>query len=98
MPARTIEVKPWKSFSIREPHGRHGLAAAVQKHTPWLDVHIATLVNSSWVFVIIGENYVVVRDRTDVTVCHLSDEVIRMVIEEGHETRRAVIEACLYAL
>ena len=56
MPARTIEVKPWKSFSIREPHGRHGMAAAVQKHTPWLDVHIATLVNSSWVFVIIGES------------------------------------------
>jgi hypothetical protein len=33
MPARTIEAKPWQSFSIREQHGRHGLAAAVQKHT-----------------------------------------------------------------
>jgi hypothetical protein len=50
MPARAIEAKPWQSFSIREPHGRHGLAAAVQKHTPWLDVHIATLVNTPWVF------------------------------------------------
>jgi hypothetical protein len=31
MPARLIKAKPWKSFSIREPHGWHGLAAAVQK-------------------------------------------------------------------
>lgn len=48
MPSRIIEAKPWKSFRILEKHGRNGLAAAVQKHTRWLEVHIATLVNTLW--------------------------------------------------
>jgi hypothetical protein len=48
MPARIIEAKPWKSFSIREQRGRNGFAAAVQKQTRWLDVYIATLANKSW--------------------------------------------------
>jgi hypothetical protein len=66
MPARLMAAKPWKSFSIREQPGWNGMAAAVQKHTQWLDVHIATLVNRSGVFVISGENYWVVLDPTDV--------------------------------
>jgi len=39
MPARTLAATPWPSFSTREPQGRPGLAAAVQKHTRWLAVH-----------------------------------------------------------
>jgi hypothetical protein len=48
MPARIIEAKPWQSFSIREQHRRNSLAAAVQKYTQSLEVHIATLVNTLW--------------------------------------------------
>jgi hypothetical protein len=56
MPARIIEAKPRKSFRIREQHGWNGIAAAVQKQTQWLEVHITTLGNRSWVFVIVGCN------------------------------------------
>jgi hypothetical protein len=75
MPTRLMAAKPWKSFSIREQPGWHGMAAAVQKHTPWLDVHSATLVNSSGVFVMLGENSWVILDPTDGIMCHLSAEL-----------------------
>jgi hypothetical protein len=75
VPGRLIEAKPWKSFSIREQPGWNGIAAAVQKQTQWLDVHIATLVNRSWVFGMIGENYLVVLDRTDAIMCNLYSEL-----------------------
>jgi hypothetical protein len=75
MPARLMEAKPWKSFSIREQPGWHAITAAVQKQPHWLDVHTATLVNRSGVFVTMGESYCVVLDPTDVIMCHLYSEL-----------------------
>jgi hypothetical protein len=62
----------------------NGITDAVQKQTQWLEVHITTLGNRSWVFVI-WENYWVVMDHTDVIVCNLYSNFLAYNVTKSDE-------------
>ncbi len=98
MPARLIETEPWTSFSIREPHGRNGLAAAVQKQTPWLDVHIAPSSTPPESSVMMGEPVSAVLTEMLAVITAAHTRPLRAITEAGDATlagtRCGYLEVC----